>query len=407
MALSHAKTRREQFEEGCELYDALRSRRRRCGGSAEGFLTALGRLPHAVLLAFRVELQAYALRKGIDPSRIGRWQAFGLDGTKQNLPLTDENLDYYGSATKDPGRPQRLLAVAFGLAGRMVWDWEAGRGDGSERELVGEVSQRLPKDALVVVDAGMVGYEWVLRMIAAGKHLLMRVGANCTLLCGEEWHVDRRDGKVWLWPKSKRDGPPLVLRLIRVKCKCRTREEIAKGGKEIRKTEKREIWLLTDVMDRKELSVKEARGLYEMRWPANEVGFRVWKHVLNGEKAYSRTPEQAEREGMLSLLGMMWLQVLGAAAQQERRVPPRPVSVARAARVWRKAARHCAAGRNTLGFQKKMSEATIDPYQRRKPKVKRRWAERKDHNFATRPKLRRLTAGVKRLGLKMLEEQCA
>jgi len=392
MALSNARTRREQFEDGRELYEALHPRRRRCGDSVEGFLMALEQLPLAVLFALRIELQIYILRNRIDPSRVGRWRAFGLDGTKQNLPLTDGNLEYYGSATKKPPRPQRILAVAFGLATRTVWDWQAGKARDSERDLVLQVSRRLPDGALVVADAGMVGYEWVRAVRESRKHLLIRVGANCRLLSDQEWDVEWRDGKVWLWPKSKRNEAPLVLRLIQVKGLGRKRKGKRAG-----------IWLLTDVMDPKELTLREARELYKMRWPANEVGFRVWKHVLQGEKAFSRTPEQAEREGTLSLLGMMLIQAQVEVAQKKQHAVRQHASVAKGAAAWRKAARHYAANRSTREFQKEMSEATVDTYQRKKPKVKRHWAERKDHSFATRPVVLKITEGVKIDGLQKLE----
>jgi hypothetical protein len=103
----------------------------------------------------------------------------------------------------------------------------------------------------------------------------------------------------------------------------------------------------------------------------------------------------------------MLLHVLATRARKSRRKPFRIVSVANAARAWRKAVRRSGQGKSTRWFGGAMSEAVVDSYERKRPKVKRRWPKRKDHNMAGQPKFRKLTNRIKAIGLKRLEEKCA
>ena len=64
-----------------------------------------------------------------------------------------------------------------------------------------------------------------------GRHFLLRVGGNITLLKGLGYYHEERDGLVYLWPRKHRRCRPLVLRLI-----------VLRQGKQ-------DVYLLTDVLD--------------------------------------------------------------------------------------------------------------------------------------------------------------
>jgi hypothetical protein len=63
------------------------------------------------------------------------------------------------------------------------------------------------------------------------------------------------------------------------------------------------------------------------------------------------------------------------------------------------------AGKRTNWFREQMVEAMVDGYRRRKPKVRRRWPQRKEHNSFKDPNLLKLNAARKRRGLKCLQEE--
>ena len=411
MALDCARTVGERFESAKELDRAVRPKQRRCGATLAGFLLALACLPLRVFGGVRIVLQNALVRVDVHPARMGRWNAYGLDGTKQNLPRTDANEKGFGAATKEPALPQGLTVAAVALGERVLWDWECGGAYASERDLALKIIRRLPVGSLAVEDAGFVGYEHIREVLASGRHLLMRVGANVRLWTQTIGHAQEQGGEVWLWPDERRDETPLRLRLLKIvtrkKKKLKTKKRFGQGWRRSYKIVQSTLWLLTDVLDEKALTQDEAEELYGRRWGGNEIRFRDWKCTLNAATLLSHTPEQAQRERELSLCAAMLLHVLVTRARKGRRKPFRIVSAANAARIWRKAVRRSGQGKSTRGFGAAMSAAVVDDYERQRPKVKRRWPKRKDHNMAGQPKFRKLTNRIKAMGLNRLEEKCA
>lgn len=403
MALSPARTRAAQFVEAQEW------RRGKWGGgdTFAGFTTALAALPRCVLAAIREvwQTEEWAQRA----ARVGRWLAFCFDGTKVDVPLCDGLLAHYGAATKEPARPQLLVVAAVALGARWLWDWETGSALDGERALAEKVVSRLPPGALTVWDAGFVGYEFVGRILAAGRHVLLRVGANCRLWAEGVGRVVQEGGGVWLWPQAAQAaGRPVALRLIPVR---RTKRKwVRYKGKKRRRGRRgryvsnvETLWLLTDVLDAQALTTKEAEELYRRRWPGNEIGFRDWKQTLNGKKMRSRTPGLVAWEADFLLLAQQGLQALGLRAQSGGPRPLRPVSLAKILEVWRRAQRRHAAGRAVVGLRRELRAAVLDEYVRKKPKQKRRWAQRKEYRIIGGPKIRKLSAALKRKGAERLE----
>ena len=87
-------------------------------------------------------------------------------------------------------------------------------GTASERAHLKSMVPDLPAQALVVADAGFVGYALCRRLLRHGTHFLLRVGGNMTLLTDLGYYHEEREGLVYLWPQKHRRGRPLVLRLI-------------------------------------------------------------------------------------------------------------------------------------------------------------------------------------------------
>ena len=259
------------------------------------------------------------------------------------------------------------------------------------------VIERLPAGSLAVCDAGLVGYEWCAAVQRSGRHFLVRVGANVRIWAEEAGRAEWHEGEVWLWPKEQEEHgqAPLRLRLIRLE---RRRGQGKGQGKA--------IWLVTDVLSKERLTGEEAGRLYEKRWPASEGTFRTWKRTLEKAKMYSRTPEQTERESEFSLLALMVLEAMAlagrkGAGQRSRR----KVSVSCVQREWRRAVREQTRGKPAKWFRGAIAEAMVDCYRRRKPKVRRPWPQRKQHNSCKGPKILKLSATRKRRGLQLLQEK--
>jgi hypothetical protein len=399
MALEPGGTEHDRFDSAREVVKALFPKRRRCGTTLSGFTQAVADLPCDFFGGIRTRLQGVLGQLKVKPGRVGRWQAFGLDGSKEELPRTVAHEQHYGIVTKGTqagsGTAQRLIVTAVGLARQVLWDWESASALGSERDLALKVIQRLPLGALGVVDAGFIGYEWGLGVKDSERHFLARVGGNARLWAESLPNAEWREGEVWLWPDyaQKKEGLPLVLRLIRLEMRSKKRPH-----------KPAMMWLVTDVLDPALLTRAEAARFYRKRWPASECTFRTWKGQLAADKLDSRTPALAEREAEFSLCALMLLQTSVYWARHKKRMR-RSASVAQAQRVWRKAARALVHGKHNNGFKRKLGACRVDGYRRRHNKVSRPWPERKEHRQLKSPEFRKLGKRRKFFGLQLLAEE--
>ena len=99
------------------------------------------------------------------------------------------------------------------------------------------------------------GYQLFRDMVRARAAFLIRMSSRLYLYTLEEKPLQRfREGVVYYWPEKERDKgrPPLKVRLLRVR------------GRQA------DVWLLTNILDRHELSHKTASQIYRWRWK-NEI----------------------------------------------------------------------------------------------------------------------------------------
>lgn len=296
--------------------------------------------------------QLHRLMQSIGKSRwkVGRWVAFGVDGSRDSVGRTLSNeqafcASNYGNGktakyrkkkTKGtrrrkkvdskqcPQGPQIWITMIWHIGLRLPWCWMLGPSNASERGHVMSMIRvgKFPLKALFVGDAGFVGYDFWQCIIGGGYQFLVRVGGNVTLLEKLGYDIEKRGkGIVYCWPKNKMrsNQPPLVLRVIRVRL----------GGK-------KKAVLLTSVLDEAELSIKEALSLYEKRWGI-ELEFRNLKQTFGRSMLRSRRSDRAMNELTWSILGLTVVQLF--ALKQQMLLPradPSRMSVAGALRAVRK-----------------------------------------------------------------------
>src|SRR4051812_35736018 len=176
---------------------------------------------------------------------VGGYAVFGVDGSRLELPRTASNEARFAPArrrsrtrraakrrgrdraradaarAKEANSPQMWLTTMWHVGTGLPWDWRTGPSGSSERDHLKQMIAALPAGALVTADAGFVGYEYREALLASGRHLLIRVGANVRLLKGLGYAREKA-GRVYLWPdrEAARRRPPLVLRLV-----------VARGGR--------------------------------------------------------------------------------------------------------------------------------------------------------------------------------
>lgn len=355
--------------------------RRGKGCTYQGWIKALmqsGNLHQRVAQCLREALKRMAqsggcwLREG--------WCAFTADSSKFNCARTADNEKAFGCSAKkgkSPGLPQQLLTLLWHMGSGLPWAWESGVACSSERQHLLTMLQLLPPQALLVADAGFVGYDLLAAIVQSQRHFLIRIGSNVSLIHRLGFFQEKQD-TVYLWPAGdrrkqtrRRRKPPMALRLIR-----------------IQQPGKKTMYLLSSVREESSLSHKSAQMLYQLRWGV-EVFFRSMKQTLCRRKLASGAPMQASLELHWAVVGIWVLGLLSVQAVINAGKDPLSFSVALARNCLWHAARSSASACGDL--RANLAEAVKDPYTRHRPKRSRNWPRRKRCRPPGRPRLQRAT----------------
>jgi hypothetical protein len=285
----------ERFETAKGFTAVCLFKRRRPGQTVQGFQKALAKLPMPVLRAVAVGVRRRLLQL-FDLACDG-FVVFGCDGSALDCPRVEELEKRLDRPLKNRGVPQVWVTALVHLQTGLLWAWHLGKGHNRERSHLRALLATLPAAALVVADAGFNGYELARAITGAGASFLIRMSAKDTLYT--ELPVETKtftEGEVLLWPVIARDKklPPLRVRLIRIR------------GKKRRK----DVWLLTNVMDPERLTTAMASHYYRWRWE-NEGLFRTYKRTLAKVKLMSRTIRLVHREAEGALLATQLLLAQG------------------------------------------------------------------------------------------------
>lgn len=368
----------EKFEAAKAFYVTSCPKRKRPGASFTGFEKAVAKLPMPVLRALAAAIRGRMAAIFGDRWKVGNFIPFGCDGTRQACPRTEELEKRLGTFGKEGSSPMIWNTSIVHLTTGIPFCWRLGKGGkASERSHLISMLRWLPAAALIVADAGYVGYDVAAAMISANVSFLIRMSSNATFYSETNEPLDAfREGIVYYWPKTQQNEgkPPIRGRLMRIHS---DRHKV-------------DVWLFTNVEDPHELSLETAGTCYRWRWE-NEGFFRTYKRMLKKAKLMSRTLRLMHREAEASMIATQLLLCQGALAMpapQKNALPvmcsPRGVLLE---------ARRDIAGRSkpSKPFAERISHAQRDRRVRTTPKQKREWPRRKDHKPPHPPLLLRLT----------------
>jgi hypothetical protein len=371
----------EKFEAARGFYVVCCPKRKRPGKSFAGFEKALAKLPMPVLRSLATALRSRIVLLFGDRLFYQGFIPLGCDGTRQECPRSDELERRLGTFGKNGASPKIWNTSIVHLALGIPWSWRLGRGGkSSERTHLIQMIPLLPKLALVVADAGYVGYDVVRILIKKPVFFLIRMSSHATFYTKEEIPLDGfREGIVYYWPKTIRDEgrPPLRGRLIRVHS---------------RKL-KVDVWLFTNVEDPQYLPPELAAKFYRWRWE-NEGFFRTYKRTLQKVKLSSRTVRLVHREAEASMIATQLLLCQGALAMPAPRKDAIPVMCSPRG-VLLEIRREIRSSHPRKNFGKRLSQAQRERRQRISPKEKREWPRRKPHKPPKPPAILRLTCELK------------
>lgn len=288
----------ERFETAKGLTAACLIKRRRPGKTVQGFQKALARLPMVVFRVIATGIRRHLLRT-LDLYHEG-FIAFGCDGSSMSCPRTAELEKYLDTSVKgEAGAPQVWVTAFVHLRTGLLWAWRLGKGLNRERAHLLAMLKTLPASALLVADPGFNGYELSRTLTAEGVAYLIRMSGKDRLYTLSETPLEMstfESGEVLSWPTEARRAklPPQRVRLLCIRSKT-----------------KRDVWLLTNVLDETRLTQEMASRYYRQRWE-NEGLFRTYKQTMKKMKLTSRTVHLVHREAEGSLLATQILLAMGA-----------------------------------------------------------------------------------------------
>jgi Transposase DDE domain len=341
----------------------------RLAGTYQGFVKALRRRSEVLSLWLHTALQERLSHWLRDDDRIAGWRPLAVDGTRFDCPRSRSCQRQFRPASRAKAPPQLALVTLWHLVAHCWWDGRVAPAVTSERELLRAMLGGLPPHALLVGDAGFVGFELFEELTRRGVAFLLRVGANVELLTRLGLRVRETADTVYLWPREFRGRrPPVVLRRLVVG------------------TRQRRVHLLTNVLDRRRLTKQQAADFYRRRWGV-ETAYRAVKQTLDRRRLRSRAADLA----VLELTGIFlasWALALLAVVARSRTRLRWAWSPAAAAAALRGALGR--AGRRGRSLRQALAQATLPPRRgRRKRKVRQDWPHKKHEPPCGEPKVRR------------------
>lgn len=363
--VSERRTWERRFEEVRRLWLEESEHTRRLTFS--GFLQAVRR--EYEVLTQRLVTRLRVVLFEIDPQvrqTAGR-DVFAVDGTSLELPRTRANQEYFCAdgmdLDNDEGTecgwkltPQMHLTCLWHVGLGLPWDWRVAPGDTGERNDLRQMAASLPEGALVVGDAGFVGYDLWEAVLAAGVDIVVRVGSNVHLIEDLE-STNGRSDLVSFWPQEARRGghPPRLMRLVKTKLG------------------KTDAYLVTSVLDSNELSDADVIAIYKARWGI-ELFYRGLKQTFARRRLLARRPDSALAEANLSLLVLWLVHLSGLEASADIKVDKSRLSTIRLLNAFRDVLAHP----NERPFAdaalpSQLQTAHIDSYHRKRSKRSRRY----------------------------------
>jgi hypothetical protein len=372
----------EKFEAARGFYVVCCPKRKRPGVSFAGFEKAVAKLPMPVLRALAAAIRGRMEAIFADRWKVGSFIPFGCDGTRQACPRTEELERRLGTFGKEGSSPMIWNTSIVHLTLGFPYCWRLGKGGkASERSHLLFMLRWLPAAALIVADAGYVGYEVVATMILRNVSFLIRMSSMATFYSETNEPLDEfREGIVYYWPKTQENEgkPPLRGRLMRIHSS----------------RHKMDVWLFTNVEDPKQLSLEMAATCYRWRWE-NEGFFRTYKRTLKKVVLMSRTIRLVHREAEASMIATQLLLCQGALAMPAPAKGGLPVMCSPRG-ILLEARRDISARKEpTEPFSERIRRAQRDRRDRRSAKQKREWPRRKAHTPPHPPILLSLTEAQK------------
>jgi hypothetical protein len=380
----------EKFQTARGFYVVSYETRKRPGKTLQGFQKALGRVPLRQLKALSAGVRDQIRARFAERLLIDGFEPMGCDGSRIECPRSRELEARLRPAGKENSAPTVWVTAFVHLATGLLWSWRLGPGTADERVHLRRLLASLSPAALIIADAAYMGYELAWAILQTKRSFLLRMSSKIDLYTLEHATIQTwSEGPVYYWPEyvQKKGKPPILCRLIRIPAQGKA---------------KRDVWLLTDILDPTRLAVATASKFYRWRW-RNEGVFRIYKRTINKLKLSSRTVRLVHREAEASLLALQILLAHADLALRPKRTAGEVVISPRKVLIEIRRELNGTTNRRDGSYRKRLEGCRADSRCQKSPKACREWPRRTPHKPPKPPILHTLTDEQKALLHKHLE----
>lgn len=268
------------------------------------FLRARRKLPAEVLsdLFEKAVDQATAMASSMGNTTWKGFRLLAIDGTKKNLPRSNELVDFYGTPS-GAHYPQMLSCALFDVLAKIPLNMMWGSYLASERVMAKELIQDLGPGDLLLLDRGYPSFELFEIMLQLGVEFLVRLQDKGMFGSVSKFlKKGRRDGIVTIYPpeelvrQRQKEGQaipePIQLRVVKVSTKG-----------------KKSAVFITTLTDRKKYSLRSLRKLYHLRWEEEEF-YKVVKELLEAENFRGKSCQFIDQEMLALYLYTLLVRIL-------------------------------------------------------------------------------------------------
>jgi Transposase DDE domain len=368
----------EKFQTARGFYVASYRARKRPGKTLQGFQKALSRVPLRQFKALAAGVRDQVRLRFAQRLLVDGFEPMGCDGSRIECPRAAELEARLRPAGKENSAPTVWVTAFVHLSTGLLWSWHLGPGTADERVHLKRLLATLSPVALIVADAAYMGYDLAWAILQTQRSFLLRMSSKIDLYTLEQKTLKTwSEGPVYYWPAyvQKKGEPPLLCRLIRVPAKGQV---------------KRDVWLLTDILDSARLPLATAAKFYRWRW-RNEGVFRTYKRTINKLKLSSRTVRLVHREAEASLLALQILLAHADLALRPKATVEGPVISPRKVLIEIRRELNGKATKRQGSYAKRLQDCRADARQQKSPKASREWPRRTPHKPPGPPVLKTLT----------------
>jgi hypothetical protein len=277
------------------------------------FHRARQKIPVKVFQILFAEAVAYAhsLARQQDKLTWNGFRVYAIDGTKKNLPASDELSDFF-EAPHHAHFPQMITGVLFDVLAKLPLNYMRAPFNTPERDMALELLQELGPGDLLLLDRGYPGYQMFHAVITQGADFLVRLPKDGLFLEARDFLArGKRDGKITIFPPKKllkehpnETYPPLTLRMVVVSLPGTAPDAV----------------FLTTLLDSKKYPRRALKNLYHYRWSEEEF-FKTIKEHLRAEEFRGKSVQFIDQELLSTYLYYILTRILMLETARQHDLP--------------------------------------------------------------------------------------